>query len=171
MGINPIRKDPVASMARSSKAKGISQSAATAAKVGQIVQLPVVKQTGLRGRQVTLLKEVSALSQHIKKNWDKLAPEELAENIIELQDRVTLLKGNSPEVAKVVREAQKFHFRFVYPVALELDTSGKSMPPSFAKTVYQAANKVFTTNSLAPFNALSRVQKQEVIRIAMGGQS
>jgi hypothetical protein len=171
VGINPTRRDPVASVPRSSKAKGTSQSAATAAKVGQIVQLPVVKQTGLRGRQVTLLKDAISLSQHIKQNWDMLAPEQLAEKIIELEDRVTLLKGNSPEVAKVEREARKLHFWFVYPVALELETSGKSMPPSFAKTVYHAAKQVFDTNSLASFNALSRIQKQEVIRIAMGGRS
>ncbi|MBX7067545.1 MAG: hypothetical protein K1X28_09985 [Parachlamydiales bacterium] len=170
MSINPIRRDPVAHVPRSSKAKGISQSAATAAKVDQVVQLPVVKQTGLRGRQVALLKDATDLSKNIRKNWDMLAPEELAEKIIDLEDRVTLLKGDSPEVAKVVKEARTLHFRFVYPVALELETSGKSMPPSFAKTVYHAAKQVFDTNSVAPFKQLSPVQQQEVIRIAMGGK-
>lgn len=166
MNVNPIRRDPVSPAPRSSKAKGSSQSAATAAKVNQVVQLPVVKQTGLRGRQVALLKDATDLSKNIRKNWDMLAPEELAEQIIDLEDRVTHLKGDSPEVAKVVKEARTLHFRFVYPVALELETSGKSMPPSFAKTVYHAAKQVFDTNSVAPFKQLSSVQQQEVIRIA-----
>ena len=166
MGIHPIRRDPVNPVQGSSKARGSSPSAATAAKVSQVVRLPAVKQTGWRGRQVALLKEARAFSKYIHKNWDLLAPEQLAEKIVELEDRVVLLKGNDPAVAKIVKEARSFHFRFVFPVALELEMSGKSMPPSFARTIYQVAKQVFDRNSTEAFQRLSPVQQQEVVRMA-----
>lgn len=166
MGIHPVRRDPVNPVPGSRKAKGSSPSAATAAKISQVAQMPVVKQPGWRGRQVALLKEARDLSKYIRKNWDLLAPEQLAEKIVELEDRVAVLKGNSPEVAKIVKEARSLHFRFVFPVALELEMSGKSMPPSFARTIYQVAKQVFDTNSTEAFKRLSPVQQQEVVRIA-----
>jgi len=165
VSINPLRPVSVGSTP-TSKAKGTSRSAATAAKVNETAKMPVVKQTGWRGREVSVLKGAQDLSKSIRRDWDSLAPEELAEKIIDLENRVTLLKGDSPEVAKIVKEARTLHFRFVFPVALELEMSGKSMPPSFAKTVYSAAKQVFDTNSLHAFKQFSPVQQAEVIRIA-----
>lgn len=169
--INPIGREPV-SIPGSSKAKGSPRSAATAAKVSQIVQLPVVKQKGLQGRQITPLYLANDLSKKIQRDWDLFDPEELADKIIELEDRVAQLKESSPAVEKIKKQAEHLHFRFVFPVALELEAnSGKAMPATFAKTVYNMAKQVFQTHSLHAFQNLSATQKHEVMRIASRGLS
>lgn len=169
MGVHPIRRDPVGPVPRSNKANEVSQQRTTAVKVVQIAQLPSVKQKGWRGREIALMKDATGLAKYIRTNWDLLAPEELAEKIVDLEDRVSCLKGTSPAIAKIAKEARSLHFRFVFPVALELEMSGKSMPPSFARTIYQTAKQVFEMNSLHPFHRLSPVQQQEVVQIATGG--
>lgn len=172
--INPmLPRGPANKVTGSVKAKkGTSPGEVTAAKVGQIM-LPVIDQeTGLRGRQIALLNDTSQLSRKIKNDWNVLAPGELAEKIIELENKVSLFEETTPEIEKIKKQAEHLHFMFVFPVALEMDAapSEKSMPVSFARRIYQAANQVFKTHSMQAFKGLNRIQKQEVLRYA-GGNS
>ncbi len=162
-------KDPSYRVSGSKHARGLSQSEQTAAKVCRI-QLPSIDpKTGLRGRQIALLKEAGELAKKIKSDWNLLAPEELAERIIELENKISLFEETTPEIEKVKKQAEHLHFQFVFPIALEVSVSEQSIP-SFAKAVHQAANQIFKTHSLHAFHVLSRVQKEEVMRYA-GGES
>ena len=168
--VQPISpKDPVSRVSGSEKAKGNSQSQITAAKVRQI-KLPIINEKpGLGDRQITLLEEAYGLSESIYKAWQNLFPEQLAERIIELEDRVSLFKEASPEVEKIKREAEHLHFAFVFPLVADLERRFSKTPStSFARRIDQAADRVFRTHSLAAFDQLSNVQKQEVLRIAAG---
>ncbi|MGB7978707.1 MAG: hypothetical protein WCF19_06070 [Chlamydiales bacterium] len=164
--INPIRRG--SGVPESRKAEGVCRSAATAAKVNKTVELPVVQQGGLRDRQWTPLKGALDLSKSIRRDWNLLHPEELAERIIDLEARVASLKEPSPLVDKVKKQLEHFHFRFVFPVALELESPGKAMPPTFASETRRVAKQLFQTHSLQPFHQLNSVQQREVIRFAEG---
>jgi hypothetical protein len=169
--INPIRKDPVSHTQGSAKPKRDSQDTSTAAKVNGIVKLGVVKQTGLQGRFVTKLSEANQLAKRIRHDWNFLPPEELAERIIDLENRVAEFKESSPAVDKIKKQAEHLHFQFVFPVVLELQEPGKSMPPTFARTIHQAANQVFKSHSLQPFQQLNSTQQREILAIATRRES
>ncbi len=114
--------------------------------------------------------ETSRLSKELESQWDAFDVEELAEKIIALEKRVSLLSANAPGAEKLRKQVEHFHFRFVFPVALEFDLSrcDKSMPRSFAKTIQYMADRVFKTSSAALFNELNEKQKQEVLQLAAG---
>ncbi len=171
--INPIRRGSEPYTSETRQAKGSTRSAATAAKVNQIAQLPAGPQKGLRGRAVTPLDFASDLSKRIRRDWNTLNPEELAEKLIDLEERVAHLTETSPGVDKIKKQAEHLQFQFVFPVALELEptSSGKLMPPSFAKTIYQFAKQVFQNQSLEAFQILSATQQREIIRIAARGEA
>lgn len=110
------------------------------------------------GRQAALLKEIQGLSKNIKSQWDELAPEELAEKIIDLEDKVALIEGKSSTVEKVKKVAEKHHFNFVFQLHKQI--------ASFARSVLKDANEMAKTNSMGPFEALNKTQQQEVMRYA-----
>ena len=170
--MNPISsRDPLAHATGSKQVWGASPSEKTAVKVSKLQVPHIDVKTGLSGRQISLLRDTGDLYKRIKSDWNLLAPEELAEKIIELENKVTLFNETSPAIEKIKKQAEHLHFLFVFPVALEMDAAPteKSMPVSFARTIYLAANKVFKTNSVQAFNSLNRMQKQEVMRYAVGG--
>lgn len=166
--IQPSGASPLSSR----RAKGSTQSEITAAKVHKM-GLPIVpsKKASLQGRPVTVLQEATELSQRIRSDWDQLAPEELAEKIIELENKVSRVKEPSAALDKVKKTAEHLHFRFVFPIAMEIETAEKAISANFAKTVYKAAGDVFKTQTLTAFTDLSQVQKREILRYAVGGQS
>lgn len=108
--------------------------------------------------------EVDRLSRELENRWNELEVEELAEKIIQLEARVALMKGAAPRVAKLKRQVEHYHFRFVFPIVLEIDAT----PRSFAKTIQQMANQIFKSGSVAVFNSLNDIQKQEVLQLAAG---
>ncbi len=164
METNPISKrDPVKI---GSDVGAVSPSDVTAAKVSQI-RLPVHSQKGgLRDRNITLLKEASDLSRAIKKDWNELEPEALAERIIELEDKVALLKESSPAIDKIKKQAEHLHFQFVFPIVLETKAA---VPNSFARNIYEKAREILKKNSTAPFKELSRTQQYEVTQLIRKG--
>ncbi|PIS02380.1 MAG: hypothetical protein COT85_05120 [Chlamydiae bacterium CG10_big_fil_rev_8_21_14_0_10_42_34] len=161
--IGPIqRKQDVKPI--NSVTKTASKAKATAQKVGKI-ELPVVTQiSGLGGRSVSPLKSASDLFKKITRQWNSLAPEEQAEQIIDLQGKVALLEGTSPAIEKIKKQVEHLHFQFVFPVALELSQE----TISFAKEVARIANQVIKTNSSGPFTSLNQMQQKEVMRYARG---
>lgn len=88
--------------------------------------------------------KVNRLANEIKKDWDSLAPEDLAERIIDLEDR-------APES----RVVQNLHFKFVFPIAIDMG--------SFINGVNKVAKEVLKTG-VAGFNQLNARQQQEVMR-------
>lgn len=164
--ISPIRKKHVGDISTPAPKKGDSKSQKTADKVNQIARMPETKAAGLQGRSVAVLRDAKELSKHIRGDWNLLEPEELAEKIIALEDKVALIKEMSPEVAKIKKQAEQLHFQFVFPIVLELDPS---MPHSFVKEVNQVAKRILKEQSIFPFNEnLNSVQQREVIRYAGG---
>lgn len=111
-----------------------------------------------------MLKEARNLSKYITGHWDEWTPEEQAEKVIELKDKVAEITEPSAAVDKVKREAEDHHFHFVFPVSMELAKGAN--PLSFAKTVLSAANEVFKTNSVHAFNAMNGTQQREIMRHA-----
>lgn len=153
-------------VSQSQKVDISSAAKLTAKKVGQIVQLPVTKQT----RDVRLLNEAKLLSKHIQHNWNLLESSELAEKIVDLEEKVALLKGTSPAIEKIKKAVENYAFQFVFPVVLELNrTPEANMPLSFARTVNHVAKQCFKTQSLAPLSQLNRVQNAEIVRFARSG--
>lgn len=171
MEINRISGKGPVPIEAGSDVGAVSPSQKTAAKVTQI-RLPVhLQKGGLRDKNVTLLQQAKDLSKAIKKEWNELEPEALAEQIIALEDKVSLLKESSPEVEKIRKQAEHLHFQFVFPVVLEMDASpsGGYMPLSFARSVHTTANEILKKNSTAPFKELSSTQQREVLRFATRG--
>lgn len=123
---------------------------------------------GLKGRRVTLLDEAKNLSQQIGKMWKEWSPEEWAEKIIDLEGKVSRLEGSSPAIDKVKRAAEHHHFEFVFPAAFDLK---ESVSISFARNIHKMAKAVLQSQSLEQFHSLNRVQKQEVMRYASGGEA
>ena len=94
------------------------------------------------------------LANRIKTQWDRKTPEELASEIIDLEDRVALAK-ETPGMAKVRKVAEDLHFQFVSPLVRDFK--------AFAKRIHQTTAKILREDSIAPFNALSPTQKREII--------
>ena len=158
--MNPINRiSSRGSIPGSTPVTGGSKSKVTAQKVSQL-KIPILPdQTGLAVRQLTRLEDAQQLYKKIQTNWNRLAPEELAEGIIELEDKVALLSEVTPEVAKVKELAKHLHFQFVFPLVVDLAI--------FAKTVHQIARRVLQSNSVGDFNQLSQIQQREVGRYAV----
>src|SRR5579872_7559934 len=133
------------------------------------VSVPGVKSSkaSLKGREVVVLKEDSdlkearALSKYIKRNWNELDPEELAGKIIDLESKVSLLKGSSPAVKNVKRDMEHHHFDFVFQAAKEVKrTVSNTGMPVFANAIHQVADEVSKTNSIEPFQQLNGTQQR-----------
>lgn len=169
--VSPIRRDPLAGIPVSKSKETVKTTPVkkTAEKVSEVVQLPVPMIGQKRGREVQLLDDASSLVKKIQRSWDEWTPPELAEQIIELEDRVAQLNGSSPEIEKVKRATEHLHFEFVFPVALELDANPSHHLFSFAKEIHRLAKEVFATESLIPFQHLNPVQQYEVLRYAGKG--
>jgi hypothetical protein len=171
--INPNSpQQPVRAFTDCESVEAVSKSAVTAAKINQIKVPTSNTKPGLAGRQISLLRDSSDLCKQIKSDWNLLDTEELAEKIIDLENKVTVLEKGSPldpAVEKIKKQAEHFHFRFVHPLAMEMElVSEKAMPVPFAQTVYRAAKQILKTNSLRAFNDLDRMQKREILRYAAG---
>lgn len=163
------RVDSTNSVPSSQGANKPNKSAATAAKVNQIVQFPKVAQEGLQGRAVSQLQQIKNLYKSVQQEWNELSPEDLAEKIIDLEGRVSELTGSSAAIDKIKKQVEHLHFQFVFPIVLELER-GKSdeiMPPSFAKVIDGIAKEVLQKNSLQPLNQLNPAQLGEVQKIAL----
>ena len=156
------RVDQTSSVPSSEGAKKPNKNAATAAKVAQIAQFPALGQKGLQGRSISRLEQAKNLYKSLRKDWDNLSPEELAEQIIDLESRVSEFTESSPTVDKIKKQVEHLHFQFVFPIVLELQEGSQS----FAATVHKLAQKVLKTQSIHPFNQLSEPQQREVRQIA-----
>ncbi len=110
------------------------------------------------------------LSRKIQKNWNSLPLEDLAGEIVDLEERVTKLSQTSEKVTQVKRAAERLHFQFVFPISQELDSRPRAdMPASFAKVIGKVAERVFKTQSLEPLKQLNSPQIKEIMRQAKGG--
>jgi uncharacterized protein with PhoU and TrkA domain len=105
------------------------------------------------------VEKVAKIAQDLKKDWDLFNPEELADKIIDLEDQIEQL-GSGRKVELIRGEAEHLHFHFVFPVALELETSEYS----FAKAIDTIAKKILKTESVEAFYELNEVQQQEILR-------
>jgi hypothetical protein len=101
------------------------------------------------------------MAKAIQNQWNQLSLEDLAGRIADLEGRVEQLAANTPGLEKMQELSEKLHFRFVFPLALELEKTGGS----FASEVSKIAKRVLETDSLTPFyTGLSERQQQEVGR-------
>lgn len=163
--INPNNRGPSGVSAHDSSIKSNKNSAAkeTASKVNQAIRTP-------ESRQAQNIMEVRQLADRIQNQWNELSPGELAEQIVDLEGRVALLTGNSPQVESIRRLAEHLHFQFVFPIVLELSKAPpEGMPVHFARTVHNVAKRIIQTQSLAPISELSSRQIDEVMRFAARG--
>lgn len=88
----------------------------------------------------------------LKKNWAALSYEQIAEQIVELED----LRTKDPSMQ---REIQNLHFTYQYPLYLDMK--------SFKSQILKIANRILKSDSTLPFsNELSLVQQQEIMRQA-----
>lgn len=133
----------------------------TSQKVNRI-EMPRVKEP----KQVRLLKDAKELYKNINRDWNHLEIEDLAAKIIDLQDKVGLLQGESSQVKRVKKAAEDCAFLFVFSVGKELEV-GKE--PTFASNITEMANHILKTQSLKPFNDLNAVQQKEIIDLARRG--
>jgi hypothetical protein len=161
MEINPIRASEVVKVNQTSSKEDV-----VANKIAGLGLPSISQKGGLANRDVILLKEVQELSRYIKKEWNELETHELAETIITLKDKVSLLPPDMKGVKKIQRQVDRFHFQFVLPVALELDKNATI--PSFARTIHALANKVLKQGSFDP-SSLNEMQMREVTRYAKEG--
>lgn len=155
--VNPMkRKQETPPVVNTQEAGGFKRVKKMAAKVSEAA------------RQIH---EANQLAESIRKNWNVSSPPDLAEQIIELEDRVAELKGDSSEVKKIKEVADHFHVQFVFPVISELDLEPGHGLFSFAREIHKAAKKIFQTQSMQPFYRLNAVQQYETLRYAKGGAS
>lgn len=144
--------------------------APTAQKTSQAVKGSFEKKesTSLGKRKVEVLAEESDVVRQIsqlKKNWNELSPEDVAEELIELHQRITILAEGkeSPTCLKMQKQWQNLFFDFVFPIHSELDPQA---PMSFAHTIRDIAQKTLEQNSLQPFQELTPLQQREILRFA-----
>ena len=167
--IDPIREKHEVSTGGAVDAPRLTQRLAeTSEKVVQVAHLPEICEPGLRERQVTPLMEATKLAKEIQNTWDSLELEVLASKIVSLEDKVSQITEMTPEVEKVKRFAEHLHFQFVHPVTKELEEARDKtkMPFSFVQSIKEIADQVIHTNSVAPFNKLTRIQQREIYRFA-----
>lgn len=138
-----------------------AKNSRTTEKVAQFKPPVVQPKSALGNRQVALLKEVKNLARFIQTNWNSLELEDLAEKIIDLENKVSLLPQDGVH-QEVDRLARRLHFKFVFPIAAELEVSPKMI--SFAKTVLEMANRILKSGSVEPFKELNSRQQYEVMR-------
>lgn len=167
--INPSNRGPseVPAAGKVRQEDSSSPSQKTAEKVEAVVSLPVLKSS----RQVQILNSASALAKKIQSSWDFLDPSALAEKIVDLERRVSLLEGDSSEIEKIRSVAERLHFQFVFPLALELSGKADGGPYSFAKTINKMANAIFKTQDLSLAKELNSTQFAETMRYAAKGRS
>ncbi len=167
--INPAnRKGAELSVSRSEKVgKGKKSTVKdTASKVGEIVQLPVMKES----REVRILSDARELAKRIRRDWNVYHPSELAEQIVDLEGKVALLEGTSPAIDRIKKVAERLHFQFVFPIVLELSQiPDPKMPTSFARVIHNAAKQVLETQSWESLKQFNAVQVEEFFRYARGG--
>jgi hypothetical protein len=166
--INPSDKGPnVPNIAGKARQEGPSASEGTAAKVDSIVSLPQVKSS----RQVQILDSANVLAAKIQSSWDSREPAEIAEDIVALERRVSLLEGTSPEIERVRAVAKDLHFQFVFPLVMELlgDETKGAGPYSFARAIDTIAAAVLNTQDVSLLKQLNATQFAEIIRYATKG--
>lgn len=116
------------------------------------------------GRPVGEVEKAQELLESIKRDWDVLVPEELADKIVDFEAKVAALPEGEAIVKKLKKEAAHLHFQFVFPISLELENKEFS----FAHMVRKLGKEIFDSQSLSPFQELNEVQQQEVLEIALG---
>ena len=117
--------------------------------------------------QLAVQDELASRVGQVASNWDAMDPEALAESIIDLEDRVAVLKDvQTPEMNKIRAQIRNMHFRYVFPVVsmLDLKAGGEGIEIPFAREVYNLADQVFKTQSVLPFQQLSSVQQAQILR-------
>ncbi len=147
--INPSNRGQGSSPVPSTK-KTDSPAKTTAEKVAQLPGMQVLRE-----------------AKQIQRDWNRLDPSALAERIIDLEDKVKGLEGSNATIDRVRKIAERLHFQFVFPVALELSTAPEAgMPFSFARVVHSVAKQVLQNGSAEPMKQLSPEQISEVMRFA-----
>ena len=128
------------------------------------------KEKALSNRKIVQLAvqdELAGRVDQVAANWDAMDPEALAESIIDLEDRVAVLKDvQSPELDKIRSQVKHMHFRYVFPVVsmLDLKSGAEGIEIPFAQEVYNLADQVFKTQSVLPFQQMNAVQQAQVLR-------
>lgn len=165
--INPSNRGPNESTVTGKvRQEGASGSEETTAKIDSIVSLPQVKSS----RQVQILDSAQVLAAKIQSSWDSREPEEIAEDIVALENRVKLLEGTSPEIEKIREIAKDLHFQFVFPLVLELGDESKGAGPySFARAIDTIAEAILQKQDLSWARQLNATQFSEVMRYARRG--
>src|SRR5512146_2950403 len=98
--VNPVKAKQAAQSVPAKKSQA-SKAEEVAKDVSEVVQLPVVNQQGLRGRNAQLLEGAIKLSQKIYKEWNVRTPPEIADEIITLDNQVAQIGEDFPGVEKI----------------------------------------------------------------------
>lgn len=119
-------------------------------------------------RKIQVLAEETNLLQRIDKlkgEWNELTPEDTAEELIELHQRITVLaQGKETKTClKIQKQWKDLFFRFVFPIMQELDDESTM---SFAQNIRLIAQTILEQNSLQPFQELSSLQQKEIYQFA-----
>lgn len=113
------------------------------------------------------LEHIETLYRDTLENWDSLELSDLAERILELEEKMARFQGSSKEIAKWQRRVEDLHFQFLFPIVLELKASTNRQMISFADIIHQMAQNILK-DPLFPID-LSPEQMREVHRYAKGG--
>jgi hypothetical protein len=105
------------------------------------------------------LRDVTQLARKIAKVWNALELDDLAEQIIYLEDKISQIEEPTPGKEKVKHLAEHLHFKFVFPLAAEFDIG----PLTFASAIKKIAKEVLD-NSMDSFKTLNSRQLQEINR-------
>ncbi len=132
------------------------------------------KKDSLKEREAVVSQDVFGLAQKIVDlgiRWNQLVPEQIAEELVSLNQRATLISGEkevSPWVQEINQAAQRqlehLNFAFVFPVVIELKQ--ETMEPTFASRLHAIAEKIRQQNTVLPFKALDAYLQREIIRYA-----
>lgn len=130
------------------------------------------KKGSLLEKEAVVSEEVFAVSKKIVDlgiRWNTMVPEQIAEELVSLNERATLISGQqevSPWVLEINQAAQRqlehLNFAFVFPLVIELKT--QSMEPTFASRLHGIAEKIRQQNTLLPFKALDGLLQREILR-------
>jgi len=148
------------------KGEALDSTAEKIIPIGKQLMSPQ-KQAGLRDRHVTQLTDAEDLSSKVlslRNDWDELAPEEIAEKLSELGNRISLLTPEEkadPAIQKTLSVFQKSEFDYVFPLSRDF------IP--FAENIHEMAHEILKNQTIEPFKELNPTQQWQVMDTARRG--
>lgn len=136
-----------------------------ARQIGEKITAPKKEgvSSGRKMAQLVVTDELAARVSKLNKHWDEMELEDIAEEIVDLETRVSLLDANDPAAAKIQAAVQGLHFQFVFPITRELKSDGDF---SFVQEINRLGKQIIQQNSLQPLQSLDPLQWKEVLLYA-----